>query len=193
MKEKIKSGLFFIFCFYSVIILILLFFTYSNSLNVIDIYDNKDNRIKYSELKKEVKSLDDNMCTDTLNKLLDYYSKTSFNGNVSAKNLYNDITKGVMDGTYFLNYFSDIKKDCNLSDDFLSENFIREKFIIASIQYDEMINKYYYLYELNLKDIYMHMIVDPDFDKYNYLNNRINILEIIDKITSYVKGADSNE
>ncbi len=177
MKEKIKSILFIISIFYSVTIIVLMIFVTNNMVTTVELSDSKENINKLKEYKLQVNSLEDDKCTKIINKIIKHYEETSYDGKVSIKEMYEyDFDNNL------LNYYVDVKKDCNISEVEEKKYNLPSKFVAASIQRDEIYQRYYFQYELNFVDFYMRNIGQAFLSGVEYSINRSNILEIISNL-----------
>lgn len=174
MKEKIKNILFIISIFYSVVIIVSMIFTTINMVDIVDLSDTRENKSKLKEYKAQVSLLEENKCTKMINKIIKHYEETSYDGNVKIKEMFNyDFDDSL------LSYYGDTQKACNISEEDAKKYNLPFKFVAASIQRDELYQRYYFQYELNFRDIYMRDIGQAVLTGIEYNINRSNILEII--------------
>jgi len=180
MKENLKKILFIISIFYSLVIVVLMFFTTSNVTCEIELYDNEKNLNELESYKEELLSLEENDCTKVIGNIITYYEKTSYNGMTSLKGMYNSDEN-------ILNYYARVKDSCNLTEEMIDKYHLSSKFITASIQKDELFQPYLFQYELNIKDYFMRDIAEPALPNMEYKINRASILEIISSLIEHVK------
>ena len=174
MKEKLKFYLFASSIFYSITILLLIIFNISNSVTSIELFDSIENINKLNEYKKEVTLLEQNSCTNTINQMIDYYEQTSYNGKVNLKDIYNlGIEKSL------LSFYIEIKENCDLTDKDIEKYNLPTKVLASSIQQDELLQNYYFQYELNLKDIFTRTVIEADISNTEYKISKNLQLEII--------------
>lgn len=174
MKEKIKNILFIISIFYSVVIIISMIFVTTNMVDSVDLSDTRENKSKLKEYKEQVSLLEENKCTKIINKIIKHYEETSYDGSVNIKEMFDyDFDNSL------LSFYGDVKESCNISDEDAKKYNLPSKFVAASIQRDELYQRYYFQYELNFMDIYMRDIGQAVLSGIEYNINRTNILEII--------------
>ena len=152
MKEKLKNYVFGISIFYSLMILILMIINITTATTSIELHDSEENKNKLNEYKKEIATLKQNDCTTTINKLINYYEATSYNGKIKLKDIYN-IEQGL------LSYYGEMKENCNLTEEQLKKYNFPNKFITATIEQEEMFMKHYFQYELKFTDVLARTII----------------------------------
>ena len=184
MKEKIKNNILTISIFYSVIVIVLMIFNLSNIVVSVELHMPDKNIDKISEYKKRVALLEKNGCTDVINKIINYYEETSYDGEVNIKKIYNIYEEG------FLSYFMDVKDNCNLTDEIMDKYNFQSKFLSAAIQPDEIAQRYMFQYELSFKDLLNRDIAEANLNNIEYTIRKNLELEII-KILIEVE--ESNE
>lgn len=177
MKEKIKSVLFNVSIFYSVLIVGLMVFTFSTMTYRVELYDNNENKSRLNEYKEIVSSMEDNECTLVIKDIIKYYEDTSYNGSVNLKEMYDyDGENGL------LFYYIKVKEGCNISENDENEYDLPTKFL-SSIMYREIIyQKYNFQYELKFTDMYLRDIAEASIYSTEYHISRKTILDIIDDL-----------
>ncbi len=184
MKEKIKRVLFTIAILYSVIIVVLMLYSYSTSINTMNFYDDSENTNLLTAYKEDLKNIGDSSCKTALNNLINHYEKTSYNGIVNLKDKYIE-----EDGV--LKYAQAIFNDCNLKGDFRRK--IALKTIASSIQIDEVLKELYFQYEIRVPDLNNRSIMEMNFNTIRYKINRENQLEVIEILVDMLKGEQEYE
>ena len=182
MKEKIKNIILITSITYSIIIIVAMFFTPLNMTTTIELYDNENNINELKEYKKQLATMDKNECTKVISDLITYYEATSYKGKINLKDKYNYEFNNI-----YLNYYEPIKNNCNIPKE--DEDKLPIKFITASIQNDELFQKYIYQYELNFKDYYTRLDTEASMESVEYNINRKSQLEII----SYLINLNNKE
>lgn len=175
MKDKIKSQVFAISIFYSVIVIFLMISSLTSVTTSIELYDSEQNKTKLTEYKNEIATLNQNECTSTINKIVSYYENTSYNGKVKLRDIYN-IEEG------FLSYFGEMKDNCHLSEEQLKKYNLSNKYISTTIHQEEMFIKYYFQYEMNLKNKSNREIIEPILNNIEYeiiKNTQLEIISIL--------------
>lgn len=187
MREKIKNILFVISVFYSLVIVVFTVIINSNLTSTIELHDSEDNREKLKEYKQQLTNLEQNSCTEIINEIISYYEVTSYDGEVSLRKMFEyDFDNS------FLFYYLKVKESCNLDDNQVKKYNLPIKFITASIQSDELYQRYYFQYELHLNDM-TRLIIEPQLSSVEYQINRGMQLEIISSLIEISKGGNINE
>lgn len=177
MKEKIKKILFNTAIFYSLFIVILMIITMFKISSTIELNDTYENKKKIIEYKEKVENLDQNECTKVINDVIEHYENTSYDGEVNLKIRFDKIMdKGI------LSYYFDAQEKCNISEEEKEEHKLSLRFLTAQIQMEEIFQRYYFQYELNMKDLFFRLIVEPNLSSVEYKINRETILEIIESL-----------
>lgn len=175
MKENIKKILFLSSVLFSIVIIFLTVFVFINVSSTVELRDSKENIKELEVYKKEVLKVKNNECRNEINNIIKYYEETSYDGDVSIKEMFDYGFEHSL-----LEYYSKVKDSCNISNDEADDNRLATKFLTASIQFDEIYQSYYYQYELGLKDYLIRDISEPSLNMVEYKINRSIILEIID-------------
>lgn len=174
MKGKIKNILFIISIVYSVIIIVLIINTASNLVSTIELHDSDENRNKLHEYKQQVSLLEQNSCTEVINKIINHYEETSYDGEVNLREMYEyDFDNSL------LSYYSQAKENCKFSEVDEKKYNLPTKFLTSSIQRDEIYQSYYFQYELRISDYITRLIVDPLLSGVEYQISKNMELEII--------------
>ena len=174
MKENIKKILIGSFIFYSIVIVILMLFNYNNATIGIELSDSNENKEKLNNYKKQVQLLESNECTDIISELIAYYEKTSYDGIVNLKEMYNFVNENS-----FLSFFTKIKEGCSLSDVDIDKYNLPTKFISSSILQEHLYLNNRFQYEISLKDIWARDIADTYLVGTEYSISKKIQLEII--------------
>ena len=182
MKENIKKTIFIISILYSFIIIALMLYSYSTSINTIEFNDDVKNIKTLNEYKEDLKNIEESTCKNTLNKLINHYEKTSYSGKVNLKD---------MDEGRIIKYAKAIINDCNLNDEI--KDSIAIKMITSSIQFDEVIQKLYFQYEIKIPDLNNRLAMEPNMNALRYNINRKNQLEVIKIIIDKLKEESKYE
>lgn len=181
MKENIKKILLCISIFYSITIIVLTSITASNLVSTVELKDTQENKTKIAEYKQQLMTLPQNNCTEVIGEIISYYNETSYEGKVNLKEMYKyDYEKSL------LSYYLKTRESCKLSKQDEEKYNLPTKFITASIQKDEMYQRYYFQYELKLTDYNTRIIVEPLLTNLEYEINRTMELEIISSLIEIV-------
>lgn len=189
MKEKIKSVLFSVSIFYSVLIVVLMIFTCITMTDSVELYDNDDNKSRLNNYKEMVSNMEDNECTLVIKDIIKYYEDTSYNGSVNLKEMYDyDGNNGL------LSYSIKAKEGCNISETDEKEYDLSTKFL-SSIMYREGIyQRYRFQYELKFTDMYLRDIAEAYIFGTEYNISRKTILDIISSLIEISnKGVSADE
>jgi hypothetical protein len=184
LKEKIKEIIFTIAILYSIVIVILMIYSYNTSINTMPFTDESDNITTLNKYKEDLKNIEESSCKTALNNLINHYERTSYNGIVNLKDKYLD-----EDGV--LKYAEAIFKDCSLKDDIRQK--IAIKTISSSIQIDEVLKELYFQYEIRVPDLNNRSIMEMNFNTIRYKINRENQLEVIEILVDMLKGEQEYE
>ena len=188
MKEKIKVFLFNVSIFYSIVIVALMLFSYFSAKTKIELFDLEKNIERLNELKKEVALLKNNSCTDSINDLIKGYEATSYDGEVDLREWFNYS----FDDDYFES-FSNVKETCNLTGDDMLEYDFPYNLVGRNILNDEIFNKYFYQYELGVKDFILRITSEPVLISSEYiLIKRAELNVISDVIDVVIKNEKNN-
>lgn len=187
MKENIKISLFGISIFYSLIVIILMIFSLMNSVDKIDFGDEYDDNGRLDEYKKEILLLENNSCTNTISEIIKYYEDTSYIGEVRIKDIYDySLEKGI------ISFYIDVRDNCNINDEIVEEYDLSRKFLTATIQSDELFQRYYFQYEIGIKNISIRDIFEPTLSNIEYNIKKGMELEIIDDLINIVNQHEVN-
>lgn len=164
MKEKIKNVLLiisftFIICFSLIEIFNLT--TYSNK---IFLEDKKENIEKYKIYKDEYSKLEESECKESLGKYIERYEKTSYKGEVSLKDIYDNLA---YDDSVPVMY-QDIRKNCNITVEEVEEYELVHSILDSITGYEEIFSSHRFPYEISLMDKDMREIIEPTLNYYSY-------------------------
>ena len=174
MRKKVKSILFVVSIVYSLVIVILMGITTKNLVGTVELHDTDDNKEMLLSYKEELLKLEQNDCTKVISQMIKHYEETSYDGEIILREMYE---YGLENG--IISYYQLAKDKCNISlDDEKKYNF-KAKFLTVSIQGDELFEKYYFQYELGIKDRPIRLIAEPFLLNVEYKINRDMELEII--------------
>lgn len=189
MKDQIKKILFTISIFYSLVILVLMIVKMNSFITTVELTDSEENKNKLNEYKEKLNLLDKNDCTNLIEKVIDHYEETSYEGKIKIKDMYDYDGKNSL-----LSYYIKIKDICKFKDERLEEYELPTKFIISSIQRDELYQRYMFQYELGFIDFYMRDIGQAALTSVEYNISKKIELEIIDSLINiYNKESALNE
>ena len=191
MQEKIKNWLAPISIFYMIIIIVLMLITYYNAVSTLDLNRIDDFEEKISLYKKEVNEIEDNTCKDYLNDLISFVEKVNYDKKVKINQLFTDT---YLNEEYILSYYLKGVNSCSKITEEKSKDYnLPNLFLIANLTNDRIIQKYFFQYELNIKDRLVENIMIPSDTMANYYNKQKIELMIIDNIIKIVKEDEINE
>lgn len=180
MRDKIKSLIFIISMAYSIVIIVLMLYSYSTSINTIEFNDNEDNIKLLNNYKEKLANIEASTCKNSINELINHYEKTSFNGNVNLKEKYlGEVEIGI------IKYAPSIIKECNLSD--TDRSTMALKMLTSSIQFDEVIETLKFQYEIRIPDLNNRSMMETSLNPIRYNINRKNQLDIIEMLIDNLK------
>jgi hypothetical protein len=183
MKEKIKNILFGSFISYVIVIVALMLFSYFTSVSSISLSDSEENLEKIKQYKEEVNKLDNNNCVTVIDEMIEYYEDTSYDGLVNLKEMF----EIAVDGKSYLSFYADIRDNCDLTNDVMNEMGYPTKIVPVAVNIDQLIQNYYYQYELSLKDMVSRQIMGFDLNNLEYQIRKKNELELIDSLIKLEK------
>lgn len=184
MKKNIRTGLLFVSIFYIVSVVGLMIINFCLSKSNVELHDSDDNVKKIKELRQEALSLEVNSCTIVINDMITYYEKTSYDGKVNLKEMYDMLNS---ENISFLEYYLQIKEHCGLTDAEREKYDYPHLFMTAVIQNEAMLQRYLYQYELGFKDLYFRMIAEPNLNNTEYLIRKRAELKAISNVIEMVK------
>ena len=184
MKEKIKGIIFTIAIIYSIVIVLLMLYSYSTSINTMPFTDESDNINTLNKYKQDLKNIKESTCKSALNSFINHYERTSYNGIVNLKDKY-------MDEEIVLKYAEAVLNDCNLKENVRKK--ISFNLLTSSIQLDEILKELYFQYEIRVPDLNNRSIAEIDLSTISYHINRWYQLETIDMIIDMLKEEHENE
>lgn len=183
MKEKIKNILFGSFISYFIVIIVLMLFNYFTSVSSISLSDSEDNLKEIKEYKEEVNKLDNNDCVSVINEMIGFYEETSYDGLVNLKEMF----ETAVDGKSYLSFYTDIRDNCNLMSEEMNEMGYQTRIVSVAVNVDQLIQNYYFQYELSLKDIVSRQLMEFNLDNLEYQIRKKNELELIDSLIKLEK------
>ena len=181
MKEKLKNAFLGCSVIYVISITLLVICNFLTASKTIDLKDSDDNLKKLSELKTEMNLLEESECKNLINDFIKYYEKTSYDGVVVIKDMY----ELVMDEN-LLSYYMEVDNACNVSASNINHT-LANKVVASSLQMDRIFVKDFFKYEITLKDKFNRMIIEPSFYNQEYIISKYNQLEIIETLINLVK------
>lgn len=187
MKEKIKYLLFYGSMFYTILVVVLMLISLFSATTTIELYDNEDNLVKINQYKEELLKLGDNNCTKIINKMINFYENTSYNGEVELKSIW-DYFVNVEDG--YLHYVGEVRDNCNLTYEQMQELDFPSKFVNISVNTDKMFQPYYFQYELSLKDKLSREVMEFNTLNLDYSMRKKDELELISTLIELEKKGD---
>jgi len=187
MKEKIKYLLFYGSMFYTILVVVLMLISLFSATTTIELYDNENNLVKINQYKEELLKLGDNNCTKVINKMINFYENTSYNGEVELKSIW-DYFVNVEDG--YLHYVGEVRDNCNLTYEQMQELDFPSKFVNISVNTDKMFQPYYFQYELSLKDKLSREVMEFNTLNLDYSMRKKDELELISTLIELEKKGD---
>lgn len=169
-----KNILFIISMFYSLVVIIFMFITTNNLVTEIELHDLDENKDKLIKYKEQLINLPQNSCTEVIDEIIEHYEENTYDGKVNLKEMYEyDFDNSL------ISYYTKVKENCKISEEDEKTYNLPMKFIISSIQKDEIYKRYYFQYELRIMDYMARLIVEPEITNLEYNINRTMELEII--------------
>lgn len=191
MKEKIKNILYGSSIFYTIAVIILMLISLLNSVTTLELSDSEERKSQVNQYKQEVLTMENRKCATVINNMIDFYEKTSYTGKVQLKDMQNYF---INESDGYLHFSSDIRNNCNLTEEQMQENYLASKFLNVSVGIDQLLNFYDFQYELSLKDYLTRQSMELNTLNIDYNVRKNNELEIISTIIQLNKeGNENNE
>ena len=170
MKEKIKEYLLVISIFYGIVIIALMTMTYTKMENYIEVKAPDNFYTDLSKYKTEVTKVKNESCKQEIGNLINFIESHTLNGKVNLKDYYAQL----LNGEAIAEYYSNTKTACSISDVTATDKGLEHMFLAATMQNDEIYQKYLYQHELSIKDVNYRMIAEPSM-----INNENNLSKLI--------------
>lgn len=164
MKEKIKNVLLIISFTFIILFSFIEIINLTTYTNKVYLEDGKENIEKYEIYKNEFSKLEESECKESLGKYIERYKKTSYKGEVSLKDIYNNLA---YDDSVPVIY-QEIRKKCNLTDEEVKEYELVHSILDSITGYEEIFNGHRFPYEINITDKQMREIIEPTLNNYSY-------------------------
>lgn len=184
MKDKIKSLIQYMLISYMIIIMILTIVNMITIKKTLELTDSSENMVKINEFKKEINDLQDSSCKTLLNEMIKAYEKTSFDGIVKYKDIY-DI---YWNGTSFLSFYEDIIQDCNISKEKM-QSMNMPYYVLNSTSFvDNLISKKMFDYEIGIKDKFFRESAETNRIGLDYKLSKQSEIIMIENILKTIGG-----
>lgn len=174
MKDKVKDGIFIISMFYSVVIVVLMFYAYFNTNNVLEIVTSDNDKAYFDEqikkYKDDLNSIESRECQNEISKLITYFEKTTYNGKVNLRDKY-------FEDESFMTYVQDTFVKCNIPTE--EQKTMGLKAVNSSALFEGEIQKYRFQYEIRIPDIAMRKTIEPSMSNTAYSLSKYSELEFI--------------
>jgi len=185
MKKKIKNIILYFSVFYMIIIVVLMIESYIGmNTDIINLSVSDKNIEEINEYKNKISSLDNFACKKYLNSLVNRFEKDINREKMNLKDYYKEITGE----DSILNYYTKDRENCEiLTNDVMIKANMPIMFITASIQNDELVEDYFFQYELGFKDYKTRDLRKLSLVGVRYnikINNELRIIEELLKIVS---------
>lgn len=183
MKKEIRNAVLYSGIFYMILTVILATIAYCNVITSVEL-SNDDRYIeKISEYKEKIVQLKDSSCKRYLSNLADKVEK-----DINTKELiFRESYKDILDGENILDMYSKAHKECvSLTSEKMVEANLPVKYLTTSMINDEIVSKYFYQYEINIKNIKGRELTEPQFASVENNIKLQNELEIIDTLLNIV-------
>ena len=184
MKDNIKNTIFGISIVYSIVIIVLILINFLNSSVTIDLEDTYDNLKRLAELKTEVSNLKDSECKTAIKDFIEYYEKTSYDNNVNIKDMFH-----LANQESPISHYVKFSSSCDLKTH-ESNHSIADKTVEMALQQERIFIKNYFMYEIQIKDIFNRLFIEPSFYTQEYVISKRNQLEIIETLIELAKEVE---
>jgi len=185
MKESIrKKILFFTLIYFGTVLILMLVNLKNASISFNFTYEYSD---VVKDLKVKANSLPINNCSNYIKDLIIFVEKTSFNKVTNLKDIYNEQVK---ENKSILSYYTKGIEACNVSDK--DKNKLNDLFTSAFTFGDAIFDKYYFAYELSIKDSFRKLNESTLTGLY-YKGKKNTEFSIIETYLEIAKKEVSNE
>lgn len=189
MKKNIKELLLYGMIGYFSLVIILMIFNMFNMTKEISLNIKADNKTKFTELKERVNQLEESSCKNVLNDMVNTYETTNYYGTVSL----NEVYDYYRNGQSFLQFYTQIKEKCNISDAAMEGYGLPNEMINSILYMEDIIPKYMFEYEINLKDNFIREIAESDSMNLKYNASKTSQLKIIEVLLYHVGGNNEKQ
>ena len=149
--ENIKKYILFTSILYGIIIMLAMTITYFRMDTKVELNVNeKELNELLDSYSRQAENINDEMCKSTVDDLIEFVRS---NNKSEVRNL-SDYYYEILDtGENILNYYTRVSNSCpNITTDVLKKYDLQLLYLTASIQNDEILQKYMYQYELSIKN-----------------------------------------
>ncbi len=164
MRTKIKNILFILstaFVITFVLVEVINLVSYNDKIYL---EDSKEHLDLLSDYKDKINNLEDDSCKSSLETFVKRYEKTSYKGEVSLKDIYDELA-------YTDSYpaiYQEIRSNCGISENDVKEYGLVYGILDSMITYEEFFNNNRFPYEFHLYDTLTRDIVEPALNSYRY-------------------------
>lgn len=191
MKDKLKTMIVSFGISYMIIVVILMFISYSTSSKYI-VFGNNNYQGIIAEYQEKANNIKEDSCREYFNNFLSYISKTNYTGKVEITTISKDTI--LNEEERLLSYYLKGIDACSkLTRELAEEESLPLLFLTANIANDTLLEKYSFQYELQIPDRIIRTVVSPEL---GVVQNKIKVeseLEIVDKIYKIVSDEVENE
>lgn len=188
MKDKLKDFMFYSLLFFSIGVVCLFIVNMLTIKTKVELSDSETNLERWETLRDRVALLPENSCSLVLNNMIDMYKETSFDGEVSIKELSDMYYKG----TSFIQFYLSIKEECGMSDDVMRGLGLPNDSMNSITYMENFILSHMFSYEFNIKDNLMRGVAEISISNIEYRTCKSSELDMIEKTLNYIGGV-SNE
>lgn len=184
MKDRIKDFLLKGLVYYSIFIVVLIIINMFNITSEIELNNKESNQEKLINIKERINNLEESSCKNVLTEMTNVHEQTNYNEKIKLSELYNQY----WDGPSFLQFYEEINKKCNISEDEMKELNIPNHLINSILYMEDIAPKYMMQYEINLKDLYVREIAEADSIGLSYNTSKESELITIETVLDYIGG-----
>ena len=150
----------------------------------LELTDSSENMVKINEFKKEINDLQESSCKTLLNEMIKAYEKTSFDGIVEYKDIYDIYWNGIS----FLSFYEDIIQDCNISKEKM-QSMNMPYYVLNSTSFvDNLVSKKMFDYEIGIKDKFFRESAETNRIGLDYKLSKQSEIIMIENILKTIGG-----
>ena len=178
--KRFKDLLLSLFIFGSIVVVFFIILSFFNTKRTIEINDTEINKNRLISLKEEANNLTEGSCKELINEYISYIDKSTFEGTTKLSEINNHLFYPI------LTYYNTSQEKCGFTEEELKESYVPEYLISQLSLSENLIDKYYFSYELTLKDKYRND-VEPDVNSMTYSSIRFNQLQVLEAFINLAK------
>ena len=175
IKEYFKKVIFYVSLFFVILVSTLGIIHLLKIDNTIELHDTEVNLIRLDAYKKRIDKIKWSYLKDDVQKLIDRYEATSFDGEV-------DVIK------FFRNFHNEPSAIMSkLTEEEKNKYNISSQLLAYFIRYDELFLKKQFQYEILVMDTYSRYLYEPSMNQIKYFSIKSSELNLIDSLITILE------